>query len=121
MTNKGGRAFRVYRADFLLEPGLAPERVTELAGALQRRLRTLPGLTTRKATVRVPAADRGRVALKIALVYLAPDDSADERAREEAEAAAREVGQSFDVIIREAGPTGEVGDRPGGGQELAAR
>jgi hypothetical protein len=72
--------------------------------------------------VTVPAADRGLAELKIALVYLAPDDSADEKVREEVEAATWEVGQSFDVIIREAGSAGEAGDRPGdAAQELAAQ
>jgi hypothetical protein len=38
------------------------------------------------------------------------------------EAAVREVAQSRDVIIREAEPAGEGGDRPEGvGQELADR
>src|SRR5262249_60879578 len=59
IKNKGGRAFRVYSTRFLLEPGPAPGRVPQLADALQRRLLTLPGLTTRKATVYAPAADRG--------------------------------------------------------------
>jgi hypothetical protein len=56
------------------------------------------------------------VLLKVALVYLAPDDSADERVHEGVEAATREVAKSLDVIIREAEPAGE-----GGEQELAAR
>src|SRR5262249_10978281 len=121
IKNRGGRAFRVYRTHFLLEPGLAPGRVTQLTDALQRRLLTLPGLTTPKATVYAPAEDRGPVLLKVTLVYLAPDDSADEGARERAEAATREVAQSLDVIIREAGPAGEGGGPPGGvGHELAA-
>jgi MscS family membrane protein len=120
--NRGGRAFRVYRSDFLLEPGPAPGRVTQLADVLQRRLRTMPALTTRKATVYASAADREPVLLKVALVYLAPDDSADERVREGVEAATREVAQSLDVIIREPEPAGEGGHRPAGvGQELAAR
>jgi hypothetical protein len=75
--------------------------VSQLADALQRRLLTLEGMTTRKASVSAPAADRGPVWLKVVLVFLAPDDSADERAREGVEAAAREVGRSLDVIIRE--------------------
>src|SRR5262249_59938636 len=116
------RAFRVYSTRFLIEPGPAPGRVPQLADALQRRLLALQGLTTRKASAYAPAADRGPVLLKVALVYLAPDDSADERAREGVEAATREVAQSLDVIIREEGPAGEDSERPGGaGQELAAR
>jgi hypothetical protein len=95
--------------------------VPQLADALQRRLLTLPGLTTRKASVYAPA-DRGPVLLKVALVYLAPDDRADERVREGVEATTREVAQSLDVIVREAERAGEGGDRPGGvGQELASR
>ena len=122
IKNKGGRAFRVYSTRFLLEPDLPPGRVTELADVLQRRLRALPGLITRKATVYAPAADRGPVLLKVAIVYLAPDGGADERVREGVETATREVAQSLDVIIREAGPAAEEGPRPGGvGQELAAR
>jgi hypothetical protein len=82
---------------------------------------TLEGLTTRKARVSAPA-DRGPVWLKVVLVYLAQDDSADERAREGVEAAAREVGRSLDVIIREEEPAGEGGHRPGGvGRALATR
>jgi len=120
--NRGGRAFRVYRSDFLLEPGLDPDRVTQLTDVLLRRLRTLPGLTTRKATAYAPAAGRGPVVLKVALVYLAPDDSADERVREGVETATREVAQSLDVIIREAEPDAEGDHRPGDvGQELASR
>jgi MscS family membrane protein len=122
IKNKGGLAFRVYSTYFLLEPGPAPGRVPQLADALQRRLRTLPALTTHKATVYAPAADRGPVLLKVALVYLAPDDRADERVREGVEAATREVAQSLDVIIREAEPDAAGDHRPGGvGQELAAR
>jgi MscS family membrane protein len=119
VKNKGGRAFRAYSTRFLLEPGPAPDRVPQLADALQRRLLTLPGLTTRKATVYAPpAAGRGPVLLKVVLVYLAPDDGADERVREGVEAATREVAQSLDVIIREAEPDAEGDRRPGGaGQE----
>src|SRR5262249_56899205 len=43
IKNKGGRAFRAYSARFLLEPGPATGRAPELADALQRRLRRLPG------------------------------------------------------------------------------
>src|SRR5262249_59110366 len=75
ITNKGGRAFRAYSTRFLLDPGPAPGRVPELAEALQRRLLTLPGLTTRKASVFAPAADQGPGLLKVALVYLPPDHS----------------------------------------------
>jgi MscS family membrane protein len=122
VKNKGGRAFRVFSTRFLLDPGAEPGRVPQLANALQRRLLTLPGLTTRKASVSAPAADRGPVWLKVVLVYLAPDDAADERACEEVEAATREVARSLDVIIREEEPAGEGGHHTGGiGQELAAR
>jgi MscS family membrane protein len=122
ITNKGGRAFRVYSTRFLLDPGPDPGRVPQLADALQRRLLALPGLTTRKASVYAPAAEGGPVSLKVTLVYLAPDDGADERAREGAEAATREVARSLDVIIREAGPDAGGDDRPGGvGHESAAR
>jgi MscS family membrane protein len=121
IKNKGGRAFRVYSTRFLLDPGPAPGRVPQLADSLQRRLLTLPGLTTRKASVYAPA-DRGPVLLKVVLVYLAPDDSADQRVRAGVEAATRELAQSLAVIIREAEPDTEGGDRPGGvGQELASR
>src|SRR5262249_12243649 len=114
--------FRVYRSDFLLEPGQAPGKVTQLTDVLQRRLRTLPGLTTHKATVYAPAAERGPVLLKVGLVFLAPDDSADERAREGVEKTTRQVAQSLDVVIREEEPAGEGGHRPGAlGQELTAR
>ena len=99
---------------YLLEPGPAPGRLTELTDALKRRLLTLPGLTTRKATVYAPAAERGPALLKVVLVYLAPDDSADEQVREGVEVAAREVARSLDVIIREAGPDAEGERRPGG-------
>jgi MscS family membrane protein len=116
IKNKGGRAFRVYSTHFLVEPDSAPGRVPQLADVLQRRLLTLPGLTAHKASVYAPASDRGPVLLKVALVYLAPDDSADERVHEGVEAATREVAQSLDVIIREAEPAGESGE-----QELAAR
>src|SRR5262249_40804131 len=102
IKNKGGRAFRAYSARFLLEPGPAAGRVPEMADALKRRLLALPGLTTHKASVYAPPTDRGPVSIKAVLVYLAPDDSADERAREGVEAATRDVGQLFDVIIREA-------------------
>src|SRR5262249_51639474 len=122
IKNKGGRAFRVYSTHFLLDPDAAPGRVRQLADVLQRRLLTLPGLTAHKAAVYAPAAGQGPVLLKVALVYLAPDDSADERVRERVEAATREVAQSLDVIIREVEPDAEGDDRSGGvEQELAAR
>jgi hypothetical protein len=79
-------------------------------------------LTVHKATLYAPAADRGPVLLKVVVVYLAPDDSADERVREGVEAATREVAQSLDGIIREAESDAEGDDRAGSvGQELAAR
>src|SRR5262249_9053213 len=122
LKTRGGRAFRVYSTRFLLEPGPAPGRLPQLADVLQRRLLTLPGLTTHKASVYAPAADRGPVLLKVALVYLAPDDSADERAREGVEAATGGVARSLDGIIREAEPGAEGDHRPGGvGHGLAAR
>jgi MscS family membrane protein len=122
VKNKGGRAFRVLSTRFLLDPSPDPGRVQQLADALRRRLLALPGLTTRKASVSAPAADRGPVWLKVVLVYLAPDDSADERAGEEVEAATREVARSLGVSIRGEEPAGKGGHRPGAlGQELATR
>src|SRR5262249_16874370 len=76
----------------------------------------------RKASVYAPAADPGPVLLKVALVYLAPDDGADERAREGVEAATREVARSLDVLIREAEPDAGGDHGPGDvGHEAAAR
>ena len=96
--------------------------MAQLVDALQRQLATLPGLTVRKATVYAPRGGPGAGVLKVVLVYLAPDDGADERAREAVEAALREAAHSLDVIVREAGPDAEGDRRPGGvGREFAAR
>ncbi len=99
IINKGGKAFRVSRSVFSLDASLPAAKVTELSEMLRRRLLALPGIATRKVSVQPREAREGQIPVTISLVYLAPDDSAEERIRGLVLETTRSVAQANEVII----------------------